>query len=345
MNRLSTGLLAGLLGALALVGQTVAAAAPASDTLVLAAYTVPKEAYEKEIIPAFQAHWKAKTGRDLVVQQSYEASGAQARAVIGGFEADVAALSLEGDVDLIGKAGLITHDWHARPWNGCITRSIVVIGVRPGNPKRIADWQDLTRGDIDVLYPNPKTSGGAMWVVNAIYGAGLKYAAEKTGRPDSAAARALLKGVQARVKVMDKSGRESVTTFERGIGDAMVTYENEVLLRKLQGREIPFVIPRSTILIENPIAVVDKYADKHGTRALAEEFVQFCHGELAQRAYARYGFRPASPAVAAEFAAQYPEPPLLFDMEYLGGWAHVREMLYGDRGVWTQVVTEVGLGR
>lgn len=347
MNRLSTGLLVGLLGALALalVGQAVVAAAPASDTLVLAAYTVPKEAYEKEIIPAFQAHWKAKTGRDLVVQQSYEASGAQARAVAGGFEADVVALSLEGDVDLITREGLIAHDWHQRPWGGCITRSVVVIGVRPGNPKRIADWQDLTRADVQVLYPNPKTSGGAMWCVNAIYGAGLKYAVEKGGRPDSAAARALLKGVQARVKVMDKSGRESVTTFERGIGDALVTYENEVLLRKLQGREIPFVIPRSTILIENPIAVVDKYADKHGSRALAEEFVQFCHGDAAQRAFARYGFRPASPAVAAEFAAQYPTPPLLFDIRDLGGWTKVREMLYGQQGVWTEVVTEVGLGR
>ncbi len=343
---LSTSVAAVALTALALITAPPAAqAAPPSDTLVLAAYTVPKEAYEKEIVPAFQKFWKEKTGRDVVIQQSYEASGAQARAVVGGFEADVAALSLEGDVDLITKAGLITSDWKSRPWKGIITRSVVAIGVRDGNPKKITDWQDLTRPDVEVLYPNPKTSGGAMWCVNAIYGAGLKMSEEKTGRADPVAAAALLKAVQARVKVMDKSGRESVTTFERGIGDAMVTYENEVLLRKLQGREIPIVIPRSTILIENPVAIVDRYVDKHGTRELAEAFVQFLHSDVAQRAFAHYGFRPASPTVLQEFAAQYPTPPLLFDIAYMGGWTKVREMLYGNDGVWTRVTTELGQGR
>jgi len=321
------------------------ASVAAQKTLILAGYTVPKEAYEKEIIPAFKKYWRQKTGDDVVVQQSYEASGAQARAVAGGFEADVIALSLEDDIDTVVKAGLITHDWKSRPWHGFITRSIVVIGVRAGNPKHIADWQDLTRSDVEVLYPNPKTSGGAMWDVNAIYGAGLKLSEEKAGKADPAAARALLKGVQARVRVMDKSGRESVSTFERGVGDAMVSYENEVLLRKLQGREIPFVVPRATILIENPVAVVDRYADKHGTRELAEAFVQFLHGDDAQRAFARYGFRPANPAILQEFAAQYPAPPLLFDIEYLGGWAKVRPMLYGDNGVWTRITTELGEGR
>jgi len=211
-----------------------AAPQPVADTLVLAAYTVPKEAYTGEIIPAFREHWRRKTGREVDVQQSYEASGAQARAVAGGFEADVVALSLEGDVDKITDAGLITHDWRARPWGGFITRSLVVIATRPGNPKNIRDWSDLTRSDVEVLYPNPKTSGGAMWGVNAIYGAGLKLSEAETGTPDPVVARDLLKRIQARVKVMDKSGRESVTTFERGIGDALVTYENEVLLRNMQ---------------------------------------------------------------------------------------------------------------
>jgi sulfate/thiosulfate-binding protein len=319
--------------------------AAGTQTLILAAYTVPKEAYEKGVIPAFQKYWRQRTGNEVVIQQSYEASGAQARAVVGGFEADVVALSLEGDVDQVAKAGLITSDWRARPWNGFITRSVVVIGVRQGNPKHIADWQDLTRPDVEVLYPNPKTSGGAMWGVNAIYGAGLKLSQERTGKPDPEAARALLKSIQARVRVMDKSGRESVSTFERGIGDAMVTYENEVLLRKLQGREIPIVIPRATILIENPVAVVDRYAEKHGTRDLAEEFVRFLHSDAAQRAFARYGFRPANPAILQEFASEYPTPPLLFDIAYLGGWTKVRPLLYGDEGVWTQITTELGEGR
>ena len=311
------------------------------DVLVLAAYTVPKEAYEKEIIPAFQRLWKAKTGRDLTVEQSYEASGAQARAVLGGFQADVVALSLEGDVDKLVDAGLITHNWKKRIWNGFITRSVVAIGVRPGNPKNIRGWEDLARPDVEVLYPNPKTSGGAMWCVNAIYGAGLKMSEEKTGNADPGQARELLKRIQRRVKVMDKSGRLSVSTFERGIGDAILTYENEILLRQLQGRDFPVVVPPATILIENPIAVVDKNAEKHGTRDLADAFVEFCHTDEAQRVYARYGFRAANPEILEEFADQYPVPPMLFDVEYLGGWARVRETLYGPEGTWTLVTREL----
>lgn len=311
------------------------------DRLVLAAYTVPKEAYEKEIIPAFQKKWLEKTGRQLVVEQSYEASGAQARAVVGGFEADVVALSLEGDVDKVTDAGLITHDWKAGPRRGIISRSVVAIGFRDGNPKNIRGWEDLTREGVEVLYPNPKTSGGAMWCVNAVYGAGLKMSEAATGKADAAAARELLKNVQRRVKVMDKSGRESVTTFERGIGDALLTYENELLLRKLQGREIPFIVPDATMLIENPAAVVDKNVDKHGVRELAEEFVTFLQSDEAQRAFARYGFRPVSDAVAREFEAVYPAPPMLFDIEYLGGWTQVRESLYGADGVWTQITMEL----
>jgi sulfate transport system substrate-binding protein len=313
----------------------------AVDRLVLAAYTVPKEAYEKEIIPAFQKLWLEKTGRQLVVEQSYEASGAQARAVVGGFEADVVALSLEGDVDKVAEAGLITHDWKAGARRGIITRSVVAIGYREGNPKNIRGWEDLTREGVEVLYPNPKTSGGAMWCVNAIYGAGLRASEATTGKPDSAAARALLKGIQRRVKVMDKSGRESVTTFERGIGDAIVTYENELLLRKLQGREISFVVPEATILIENPAAVVDVNASKHGVRDLAATFVEFLHSDEAQRSFSRYGFRPVSDAVAEEFKDAYPAPSLLFDIEYLGGWSTVREGLYGTNGVWSQVTLEL----
>ncbi len=314
---------------------------PATDKLVLGAYTVPKEAYEKEIIPAFQRLWFERTGRKVVFEQSYEASGAQARAVVEGFEADVVALSLEGDVDKITDAGLITHDWKDGPSRGIITRSVVVIGFRPGNPKNIRNWEDITGPDVDVLYPNPKTSGGAMWCVNAIYGAGLKMSEAATGRADSAQARELLMGVQRRVKVMDKSGRESVTTFERGIGDAIVTYENEALLRRLQGREFPFVVPEATILIENPAAVVDRNVEKHGVSELAEAFVEFLHSDEAQRAFARYGFRPVSPAVMLEFAEKYPTPPMVFDISYLGGWTRVREALYGPDGVWTKVTQEL----
>lgn len=316
-----------------------------TDTLVLGAYTVPKETYEKEIIPAFQKYWKEETGKELKVEQSYVGSGAQARAIIGGFEADVAALSLEGDIEQIQKEGLITHNWKDRPWKGIITRSVAVIGLRPGNPWKIKDWEDLDQPDLSLLYPNPKTSGGAMWDIIAVYGAGLKMSEEKKGIPDPAYARDLLKRVQKRVKVMDKSGRLSMTTFERGIGDALITYENEILLRGMEGRECLYVIPRSTILIENPVAVVDRYAEKHGVRVLAEEFVKFLHEDFAQRAFARYGYRTANPEIAKEFQEKYPAPPLLFNIDYLGGWEKVMETIFGPEGVWTQISQEQAEGK
>jgi sulfate/thiosulfate-binding protein len=318
--------------------------AQTTRTLILGAYTVPKEAYEQEIIPAFQKYWMENTGEKVKFQESYIASGAQARAIIGGFEADIAALSLEGDVDRVAESGLISHDWKAGATRGMVTQSVVVIGFRPDNPKNIEDWEDLTQPGIEILYPNPKTSGGAMWCVNAIYGAALKITETATGAPDTMYAEDLLHRIQNNVKVMDKSGRESVTTFERGIGDAIVTYENEVLLRQMQGREFPFVIPRSTILIENPIAVIDKNVDKHGTRDVAEAFVEFCLTESSQRSFARFGLRPVSPTVAQEFQDKFPKPELLFDIECLGGWGKVFQTIYGPEGVWTRVLEKIATG-
>lgn len=313
-------------------------------TLILGAYTVPKEAYQQEIIPAFQEYWMQKTGATVKFQESYIASGAQARAIIGGFEADVAALSLEGDVQKVAAEGLITHEWMGGPTAGKVTRSVVIIGYRPGNPKNIQDWEDLTRPGVEVLYPNPKTSGGAMWCVNAVYGGALKTTEAATGIPDAIYAENLLMGIQKNVKVMDKSGRVSVTTYERGIGDAILTYENEALLRQKQGREFPYIVPRSTILIENPIAVVDKNVDKHGTRDIAEAFVEFCLTEESQRSYARYGLRPVLPSIAEEFKDKFPQPELLFDISYLGGWSEVFQTIYGPEGVWTKVLQRIAAG-
>jgi sulfate transport system substrate-binding protein len=322
--------------------QPTAAQAPPEVTLILGAYTVPKEAYQKEIIPAFQKYWLEKEGQKVNFEESYIASGAQSRAIVGGFEADIAALSLEADVDRIKEAGLITHDWKSGASKGFVTRSTVAIAYREGNPKNIKDWEDLTRKDVGVLYPSPKTSGGAMWDVNAIYGAGMKLAEVKTGKPDKEAGRKLLKDVQRNVKVMDKSGRESVTTFENGIGDALVTYENEILLRKIQGRVIPYVVPDATILIENPVAVVDKNVDKRQTRKVAEAFVEFLFTKDSQRAFSKYGFRSVNEDVAKEFAAEYPVPKYLFDIAYLGGWAAVEKDIYGDEGVWPKIMEELG---
>jgi len=338
--------LAGTLAALVLLAAPVLAAPPRQQPtrLVLAAYTTPREVYSRAIIPAFQQRWKEQTGEEVVVEASYEGSGAQSRAVVGGFEADVVALSLEGDVDRIADAGLITHDWKAGPYHGMVTSSIVVIAVREGNPRGIKDWDDLGQPGLNVLTPNPRTSGGAMWNINAIYGAALRgYTAAP--KDDAEAARQLLKRIVTNVSVMDKGARESITTFEQGIGDAAITYENEVIVGRQAGNTYDYVIPRSTIRIDNPAAVVDSYAEKHGTREVANAFVAYLTSPEAQRAFAQYGLRPLDPAVAEEVAGQYPPVEGLWTIDYLGGWQKVFEEIYGENGVFTRTIAEIQLGQ
>jgi sulfate/thiosulfate transport system substrate-binding protein len=313
-------------------------AAAASRELMLAVYSVPKEVYEQRLIPAFKQQWKERTGQDLQIRTSYGASGAQARAIIGGFEADVAALSVEGDVDQIAKAGLITHDWRAAAGKGYVTASVVAFGVRKGNPKGIKVWEDLAKPGVEILYPNPKTSGGAMWDVIAIYGAGLKRGDPKQS-PESRAA-SLLKGIQKNVKVMDKSGRESVTTFERGMGDVIITYENELLPRAKAGRPIDVIVPDETILIENPAALVDRYVDKHKTRDVAEAFLAFLSSADAQRAFADYDFRAPSSS-EGQTGKTFPRPAQLFTIAELGGWDTISSHLFGPQGLWTRTVEEL----
>lgn len=310
-------------------------------TLTLGAYTVPKEVYQKEIIPAFKKFWKEKTGQEVIFYESYIASGAQSRAIAAGFDADIAALSLEQDVDRLKKAGLIKHNWKDNKHNGFVTCSLVVIVFRPKNPLKIRDWNDLTKSNIEILYPSPKTSGGAMWIVNAIYGAGLKLSEGFSGKVDPEYAYNLLKKIQNRVKVMDKSGRASVTTFESGIGDVLLTYENEAFLRQKQGKDFPFIVPGATILIENPVAIIDKNVDKHKNRKVAEAFLNFLFTKNSQRAYANYGFRPVNKEIFKEFQEKYPVPEHLFDISYLGGWNHVSSYIYGPQGIWSQMIEEL----
>ncbi|TJY40945.1 sulfate ABC transporter substrate-binding protein [Cohnella pontilimi] len=318
-------------------GTPMPADGKANITLVIGAYSVAKDALA-DILPAFKAYWKGKTGQNVSFQESYEASGTQARAIIGGFEADVALLAMEGDLDKIAKAGLLPKDWKRSADGGMVTRSIVVLGTRKGNPLGITDFADLTRPGVKVLYPNPKTSGGAQWDINAIYGAGLKRSEASGGRQDPAAAKQFLADVHRNIESMDKSGRASMAAFEYGVGDVIVTYENELMARILQGIPYEIVVPESTILIENPAAVVDRNADRHGVREAAEAFVEFLHGRQAQELFAEHGFRPVLPALAVELKDRYPEPPQLFDIGYLGGWSKVRDTLYSKQGVWYQVL-------
>lgn len=305
-------------------------------TLVLAAYTTPREAYGKAILPAFQSYWKEKTGELVEFRQSYQGSGAQSRAVISGFEADIVALSLAADVEKIAAEGLITHDWTQAPQNGMVTSSIVVLAVRPGNPKGVRDWDDLRQEGLNILTPDPRTSGGAMWNISAMYGACLR-GFTSSPRDDRPAAEEFLTSVFRNVSIMDKGARESITNFERGIGDVALTYENEVLVGRAAGQTYEYVIPRSTILIENPVALVDTYVDRHGVRPVAEAFLQFLWTAESQRAFARHGLRPIDAELAQEFADTYPPVEDLWKIDFLGGWPIVTSELFGPEGLYPRM--------
>jgi sulfate/thiosulfate transport system substrate-binding protein len=312
-------------------------------TLTLGAYTTPREAYSKAIIPEFQKYWKEKTGQEVEFQESYQASGAQSRAIISGFEADIAALSLEGDVTRIAEAGLIRRDWQANQYRGIVSTSLVVIAVRPGNPLGVRDWPDLTdsaRPGLKVLTPDPKTSGGAQWNIAAIYGAALRgYAG--VPKDDPRAAQDFLERVLRNVSIMDKGARESITNFEKGVGDVAITYENEVLVGRQAGQKYDYVIPRSTILIESPVALVDAYVDKHGVRQVAEGFIEFLWTRDAQRVFAKYGLRPVEPVTAREVAAQFQPAGDVWKIDFLGGWKKVSQDIFGPNGVYTKSFEEL----
>jgi sulfate/thiosulfate transport system substrate-binding protein len=311
-------------GAAAPAGDKPAVASPVS--LTLGGYTTPREAYSV-ILPAFKETWAKPRNQELTFKESYLGSGAQARAIAGGFEADVAALSLEPDLDVIKKAGLISHDWKAGPHAGVVTRSVVVIGVRAGNPKQIKDWDDLAKPGVSVLTPNVRTSGGARWNIAAIWGAAIRgKTSVKANDPE--AATKLLSAILANVHNMDPGARESLLQFERGVGDAIITYENEILVGRQKGQNYEYVVPRSTILIENPVALVDRYADKHGSRAVAEAFIEFLTTPAAQEIYAKHGLRPVLDEVAKQHAAEYPAPQDLFTIRDIGDWAGSQKAVF-----------------
>jgi sulfate transport system substrate-binding protein len=307
--------------------------------LILGAYTTPREAYG-EIIPLFQKYWKDKTGQTVTFEESYQGSGAQSRAVVEGFEADVVALSLEADITRIEKAGLLTHDWRSEPHGGMVSTSVVAFAVREGNPKNIKDWADLAQPNLEILTPNPKTSGGAMWNILALYGAAKRghvagYSADDQGAQD------FLLAVLNNVTVMDKGARESITNFEKGIGDVAITYENEVLVGQQTGVKYELVLPTSTLRIDNPVAVVDAYVDKHGTREVAEAFVDFLFTKDAQEIFAKYGLRSPDEEVAKATAASYPAIQDLFTIDEFGGWKEATPTFFGDDGIFYKVFGQV----
>jgi len=309
---------------------------PAARTLTLAGYTPIREVYGQALIPAFKKRWKAAKNEDLEFRESYVGSGAQSRAIVAGFEADVACLSLEPDITRLVEKGLVDPAWSKGPLHGMVTRSVVAIAVRPGNPKGIRDWDDLKKPGTVVLTPDPRTSGGAMWNIAAIDGAARRRHrdAPALGLAESDQ---LLGAIVKNVTIMDKGARESLLTFEQGVGDAAITYENEVLMSKATGRPMDYVVPPSTLLIENPAAVVAAWAKKHKNLELAEEFVRFLATEEAQVIFERYGMRSV---IALKEAAARPAVADLFTIADLGGWPAVTADLFAKGARFERLTTE-----
>jgi sulfate transport system substrate-binding protein len=304
-------------------------------TLLNVSYDPTRELYEA-VDAAFAKQWKAKTGQELVVKQSHGGSGKQARAVIDGLEADVVTLALAYDVDAVAKAGLIAPGWQQRlAGNASPYTSTIVFLVRKGNPKGLADWDDLLKPGVVVITPNPKTSGGARWS----YLAAWAHALKRSGG-DERKARAFVRALFAKVPVLDSGARGATTTFvERGIGDVLLAWESEALLavERLGKGKLEIVAPRSSILAEPPIAVVDRNVDRHGTRAVAQAYLEFLYGPEGQELAARHFYRPRDPEVAARYAASFPGIELFTVDEVFGGWQKAQAVHFGDGGTFDQI--------
>lgn len=320
--------------AIALAAAGLAAPAHAATTLLNVSYDVAREFF-KEINPAFQKSWKQQAGEDVDVKQSHGGSSKQARAVIDGLDADVVTMNQSSDVDAIAARGLIAADWAKKlPDNAAPTTSVTVILVRKGNPKQIRDWSDLAKPGISVVIPNPKITGNGRYTYVAAWGSVLKAG----GKP--ADARALVQKIFANVPVFDGGGRAATTTFaQRNIGDALATFESEVNLIKGEfGDQFDVVYPKSTVLAENPVAVVDKVVDRKGTRKQAEAYLKFLWSDEAQAIAAKHQIRPRSPKLLAQYAKDFPKVVTFTVDEQLGGWSKVQKEHFDDGAIYDQII-------
>jgi sulfate transport system substrate-binding protein len=326
-----------VVAALAVTGAVPALAGAAEARLLNVSYDPTRELYD-DVNKAFAQQWKARSGQDLVVKQSHGGSGKQARAVIDGLEADVVTLALAYDVDAIAKAGLVAADWQRRlPQNAAPYTSTIVFLVRKGNPKGLRDWDDLVRPGVSVITPNPKTSGGARWN----YLAAWAHALRRPGG-DEAKAKEFVRALFRNVPVLDSGARGSTTTFvERGIGDVLLAWENEAFLavEQLGKGNFEIVVPRTSILAEPPVAVVDRNVDRRGTRAVAQAYLEFLYTPEGQELAARHFYRPRDPAVAARHAARFPKIDLVTVDGVFGGWQKAQAVHFGDGGVFDQIYT------
>ena len=313
-------LLAALAALAALVAPGCGGSSTASEAggdgsggkLTLVAYSTPEEAF-RELIPAFN---RTPEGEGVGFDQSYASSGEQSRAVEGGLPADVVEFSLEPDITRLVEAGLVDADWNQNEYDGMVTDSVVVFMVRKGNPENIRTWDDLIKPGIEVIEPNPFTSGGAKWNIMAAYGAQLEQGKSEQEATD------YLTELFEHVPVLDKSARESLQTFSSGKGDVLLGYENEAILAQQQGEELDYIVPDETLLIENPIAVVNESRNPDKAQA----FVDFLYTEEAQEIFAGKGYRPVVEGVPG--ADEFPEPPALFEIDKFGGWDKVNSEFF-----------------
>lgn len=314
-----------------------AAAEPKSIELLNVSYDPTRELYEA-FNKSFADYWKQETGQTVKINQSHGGSGSQARKVLDGLEADVVTLALAYDIDSLTDSGLIKKDWQQTfESNSSPYTSTIVFLVRKGNPKGIKDWDDLVKDGIQVITPNPKTSGGARWNYLAAWG----YAQQQDGG-DEAKTKEFLKKLFANVPVLDTGARGSTTTFvERKIGDVLLAWENEAYLAKKEyGDEFEIVTPPLSILAEPPVAIVDKNADKHGTRKVAEAYLKYLYTPEGQEIAAQNFYRPRLQEVADKYKDQFPEVNLLTIDKDFGGWTEAQKKHFADGGTFDEVYTK-----
>ena len=319
----------------ALASALVSGPVAAATQLLNVSYDPTRELYQA-YNAAFIKHWKAQGGEDLTVQQSHGGSGKQARAVIDGLKADVVTLALAGDIDELHKLGkLLPADWQARlPDNSTPYTSTIVFLVRKGNPKGIKDWGDLTKEGVEVITPNPKTSGGARWNFLAAWA----WAKKQYGSDEKA--KDYVQALYKHVPVLDTGGRAATTTFmQNQIGDVLVTFENEaeMIAREFGRGGFEVVYPSVSAEAEPPVAVVDKVVEKKGTRKVAEAYLQYLYSEEGQRIAAQNFYRPRNQKVAAEFATQFPKLNLVTVDSDFGGWKTAQPKFFNDGGIFDQI--------
>ena len=320
------------------LGVGLISASFAQQSILNVSYDPTRELYQ-DYDKVFAPDWKKKTGEEIAIKQSHGGSGKQARAVLDGLDADVVTLALAYDIDILAEKGLVAKDWQKKfKDNSSPYTSTIVFLVRKGNPKGIKDWNDLTKPGIEVITPNPKTSGGARWN----YLAAWAYALKQPGGSD-AKAKEFVKKLYANVKVLDSGARGSTTTFtERGIGDVLLAWENEAFLavKELGPEKFEIVTPSISILAEPPVAVVDKVVDKKGTRKVATAYLQGLYTPEGQEIAARNYYRPRDPKVASKYADQFAKVKLITIDQVFGGWQKAQKTHFNDGGTFDEIIVK-----